>query len=161
MRKNKTRKFEFVSRMMDKEFLLDERIILPKRATENSAGYDFVNPERVIIPVYKRGDKPFKVKTGIKVKMQNDEVLKLYNRSSNPEKRNLILANGVGIIDADYYNNPINEGEIMFPFYNIGNEPVTLELGEKLGQGVFGKYLITDDDNAEGERVGGFGSTGK
>lgn len=61
----------------------------------------------------------------------------------------------------DYYGNPNNDGEMMFAFYNVSNETVVIEKGEKLGQGLFIKYGITDDDNAEGERVGGFGSTNK
>ena len=61
----------------------------------------------------------------------------------------------------DYYGNPNNDGEMMFAFYNVSNETVVIEKGEKLGQGLFIKYGITDDDNAEGERNGGFGSTGK
>lgn len=65
------------------------------------------------------------------------------------------------IIDADYYNNPDNEGKMMFAFYNIGTEPVTIEKGYAIGQGIFPKYYKTDDDIAEGERTGGFGSTSK
>ena len=66
----------------------------------------------------------------------------------------------VGIIDADYFNNPDNDGEMFFGFYNVSNEPVQIKKGEKLGQGIFMKYLKTDDDKADGERAGGFGSTG-
>ena len=64
-------------------------------------------------------------------------------------------------MDADYTDNPDNEGELGFLFYNLSNEPVVIEKGDKIGQGIFQKYLITDNDNAEGERVGGFGSSGK
>ena len=67
----------------------------------------------------------------------------------------------VGIIDADYYDNPENEGEIYFGFYNLSNETIVIEEGEKLGQGIFMSYHMTDDDFADGERVGGFGSTGE
>ena len=116
---------------------------LPERSTKNSAGYDFYNPERIEIPPYKLGDNPTLVRTGVKVEMPTDEFLMLVNRSS------------------DYYNNPDNEGEMMFAFYNVSNEPVVIEAGEKLGQGIFVKYGITEDDNAIGERNGGFGSTGK
>ena len=100
-------------------------------------------------------------KTGIKAYMQDDEVLMLYNRSSNPKKKGLILANSVGVIDKDYYGNPDNDGHIMFAFYNIKEEDVTIKKGEAIGQGVFQKYFVTDDDVAEGERIGGFGSTSK
>ena len=83
----------------------------------------------------------------------------LVNRSSNPSKKNLVIPNSMGIIDADYYNNPDNEGEMMFAYYNLGNEPVTIEKGYCMGQGIFQMYFITDDDEATGERLGGFGST--
>ena len=134
---------------------------LPERSTKNSAGYDFYNPERVEIPPYKLGDNPVMVRTGVKVQMPNDEFLMLVNRSSNPKKKKLVIPNSMGIIDADYYNNLDNEGEMMFAFYNVSNEVVVIEAGEKLGQGIFIKYGITEDDNATGERKGGFGSTGK
>ena len=93
--------------------------------------------------------------------MQDDEMLLLYNRSSNPKKKGLILANSVGVIDKDYYGNTDNDGHIMFAFYNIKEEDIEIKKGEVIGQGIFQKYLITDDDNAKGERMGGFGSTNK
>lgn len=118
------RKFEKVKRVENIDF------DLPKRATKHSAGYDFYNPERVTI----EPNEIKYVKTGVKARMEEDEVLLLYNRSSNPKKKGLIMANSVGVIDADYYNNPDNEGEIAFAFRNITDKPVTLEVGEKLGQ---------------------------
>ena len=138
-----------------------EAVKLPKRSTKNSAGYDFINPMRVEIPPYKLGDNPFMVATGVKVKMYSDEFLMLVNRSSNPKKKKLVIPNSVGIIDADYYDNPENEGEIYFGFYNLSNETIVIEEGEKLGQGIFMSYHMTDDDFTDGERVGGFGSTGE
>ncbi len=158
------RKFEFVKRINgeDKENVdMCVDFDLPKRSTKKSAGYDFINPERIEIPPYKPGMKPTLVKTGVKVQMPDDEYLMLVNRSSNPGKKNLVIPNSLGIIDADYYGNPDNDGEMMFAFYNLGTETVVIEAGDKLGQGIFQKYLITDDDAAEGERIGGFGSTGK
>ena len=149
------RKFEYVKRIKE------ERFKLPERSTRKSAGYDFFNPERVEIKPYKIGDAPALIKTGIKAKMEDDEVLMLYNRSSNPKKKNLVIPNSVGVIDADYYGNEDNDGEIGFTFYNLSNETVVIEAGEKLGQGIFQKFLITEDDKAEGERKGGFGSTGR
>ena len=89
------------------------------------------------------------IKTGIKAYMQDDEVLYLYNRSSNPKKKGLILANSVGVIDKDYYGNPDNDGHIMFAFYNIKDEDIEIKNGEAIGQAVFQKYLVVDDDNAE------------
>lgn len=147
------RKFEKVQNI--------ESVKLPERSTRNSAGYDFTNPKRVEIPPYKLGDNPTMVRTGVKVQMPENEFLMLVNRSSNPKKKKLVIPNSIGIIDADYYNNADNEGECYFSFYNVSNETVVIEAGEKLGQGIFIKYGITEDDNATGERVGGFGSTGK
>lgn len=83
----------------------------------------------------------------------------LVNRSSNPKKKKLVIPNSVGIIDADYVDNPDNEGEMMFAFYNLSNETVVIEAGEKLGQGIFMQYNTVMNDNASGERIGGFGST--
>ena len=85
----------------------------------------------------------------------------LANRSSNPGKKKLVLANGIGIIDADYYCNPDNDGEFLFAYYNIGTEDLQIKKGEIIGQVVFQKFLVVDNDNASGERTGGFGSTGK
>ena len=139
----------------------DKNINLPVRKTKLSAGYDFEAAEDTIIPAFKRGDAPTLIKTGIKAYMEDDEVLYLYNRSSNPKKKGLILANSVGVVDADYYGNPDNDGHIMFAFYNMRDEDVTIKKGEAIGQGVFKKYLVVDNDQAEGERTGGFGSTSK
>ena len=139
----------------------DKGINLPIRKTKYSAGYDIEAAEDVIIPSFKKGMNPTLIKTGLKVYMQDDEVVLLYNRSSNPKKKGLILANSVGVIDKDYYGNPDNDGHIMFAFYNIKEEDVEIKKGEAIGQAVFQKYLMADGDNAEGERVGGFGSTRK
>lgn len=139
----------------------DKGINLPERKTKYSAGYDIECAEDVTIPSFKKGVNPTLIKTGIKAYMQDDEVLMLYNRSSNPKKKGLILANSVGVIDKDYYGNPDNDGHIMFAFYNIKDEDIVIKKGEAIGQAVFQKYLVTDDDKAEGERVGGFGSTTK
>lgn len=162
----------------------EDGINLPKRQTKNSAGYDFEAAEDTIIPsIWKlmakrliakvspfipnavefsydgNAVKPTLVKTGVKAYMQEDEALYLYNRSSNPIKRFLLLSNGVGVIDSDYYNNPDNDGEIMFQFINFGLHPVTIKKGERIGQGVFKKFLKADNDKATGERKGGHGST--
>ena len=137
----------------------DKDIHLPIRKTKRSAGYDFEAAEDTIVPA--KSNVPTLIPTGIKSYMMDDEVLYLYNRSSNPKKKGLVLANSVGVIDADYYNNPDNDGHIMFAFYNVKDEDLTIKKGEAIGQGVFAKYLLTDDDSATGERVGGFGSTSK
>ncbi|MCF0126780.1 MAG: dUTP diphosphatase [Clostridia bacterium] len=136
-------------------------INLPIRKTKYSAGYDVEAAEDTIIPSFKKGTNPTLIKTGLKAYMADDEVLMLYNRSSNPKKKGLILANSVGVVDKDYYGNPDNDGHIMFAFYNIKEEDITIKKGEAIGQAVFQKYLTVDEDVAEGKRVGGFGSTSK
>ena len=139
----------------------DKQINLPVRKTKYSAGYDIEAAEDTVIPSFKKGMAPTLIKTGIKAYMQDDEFLALYNRSSNPKKKGLILANSVGIIDKDYYGHPDNDGHIMFAFYNIKEEDVVIKKGEAIGQGIFQKFFAIDNDSAEGERVGGFGSTSK
>ena len=134
-------------------------INLPIRKTKYSAGYDIEAAEDVTIPSFKKGMNPTLVKTGLKAYMPEDEMLLLYNRSSNPKKKGLIIANSVGVIDKDYYGNPDNDGHFMFAFYNIKEEDVVIKKGEAIGQAIFQKFYITDDDKAEGERIGGFGST--
>ena len=100
------------------------------------------------------------VKTGIKAYCEKDEVLIIANRSSNPMKKGLVLANSIGVIDSDYYGNPDNDGHIMFAFYNMSDKDVQIKKGDMIGQGIFMKFLTTDNDKAEGKRIGGFGSTG-
>lgn len=145
----RTRGFELVSGEFDHD-------LLPARETAHAAGYDLKASQEITI---EPGEIEL-VPTGVKAYMLSDEVLYLYDRSSNPRKRGLILINSVGVIDHDYYNNRSNEGLIMAQFKNITNEPVTVHRGDRIVQGVFAKYLITDDDQADGERTGGFGSTG-
>ena len=151
----KIRGFEVAKGFENKE------INLPVRKTKFSAGYDFEAAEDCVVPAFKPGIAPTLIKTGIKAYMQPDEMLCLYNRSSNPKKKGLILANSVGIVDKDYYGNPDNDGHIMFAFYNIKDVDVEIKKGECIGQGIFEKYLVADADEATGERKGGFGSTNK
>ena len=139
----------------------DKNINLPIRKTKCAAGYDFEAAEDIVIPSINKSLLPTLIPTGIKAYMADDEVLYIYNRSSNPKKKGLVLANSVGVIDKDYYENPDNDGHIMFAFYNIKNEDITIKKGEVIGQGVFMKYLLTDNDTAAGKRIGGFGSTDK
>lgn len=146
-----TRKFELVAKFSED---LD---LLPKRATANSAGYDLKAAETVII---KPGEIEL-VPTGLKAFMQKDEVLYLYDRSSNPKKQGFVLANSVGVIDSDYYNNPDNEGLIYGQFMNITDKEIRIKKGDRIMQGVFSKFLTVDNDKTGGERLGGFGSTGK
>ena len=134
-------------------------INLPKRSTKNSAGYDVEAAEDTIIPSFKKGQKPTLIKTGLKAYMGEDEVLILANRSSNPGKKGLILANSIGVVDSDYYENPDNDGHIMFAFFNVKDEDIEIKKGERIGQAIFQKFLVADDDIAGGSREGGFGST--
>ncbi len=144
------RKFEVIESFKDKS------INLPTRKTKYSAGYDFeagetthVAPNAMVL-----------IPTGLKVYMEQDEVLMLYIRSSLAVKKRLVLANGTGIIDADYADNDDNEGHIQLAVWNIGSETINIKKGEAIVQGIFLKYLLTYDDMVEVERVGGFGSTG-
>ena len=132
---------------------------LPEKGSKKAAGYDFVNPEEVVL----QPKEVTYVKTGVKAYFPDDIALLLLNRSSNPKKKHLVLANGVGLVDADYVDNPDNEGEIAFAFINISEEPTTIKSGEKLGQGMFIKYYDTIDYDSEkiSNRQGGFGSTGE
>lgn len=132
--------------------------VLPKRKTAKSAGYDFVlpcdvrlNPRSVsaIIP------------TNVKVSMPDDEVLMLYIRSSIGIKHHVTLANGTGIIDADYFSNPDNDGNIGICLQNNSDEIVSFKKGERIMQGIFVKYAVCDSDDTNEVRKGGFGSTGK
>lgn len=139
----------------------DVQINLPVRKTKYSAGYDIEAAEDCIIPAFKLGQTPTLVKTGLKAYMPEDEYLILCNRSSNPSKRGLVVANSIGIIDADYYGNPDNDGHLLFSFINIKENDIQIKKGEVIGQGIFQKFYIVDNDSATGERKGGFGSTNK
>ena len=103
--------------------------------------------------------KPTLVPTGMKCKLEPGTYLELSVRSSTPLKYWLVLANSVGIIDADYYNNPDNEGEIFFQMIILSPYNIILRKGDIIGQGIIKPYLTTEDDNASGQRTGGFGST--
>ena len=139
----------------------DKEINLPIRKTKGAAGYDIEAAEDIIIEPFKLGTNPTLVKTGLKAYMPNDEYLMLCNRSSNPKKKGLVLANSVGIIDADYYGNPDNDGAFMFAFYNFFDHDVEIKKGDVIGQAIFQEYRVVDNDEAEGKRLGGFGSTNK
>ena len=140
----------------DKE--LYNNIELPKRSTSKSAGYDIRSMENGIIKPgeYKR------FKTGLKVSMNDDEVLYIYSRSSLGYKHGVTMVNSVGVIDADYYNNPDNEGHFSVCLINHGDKEYKVEIGDKIAQGIFSKYLKVDNEEEILEkRVGGFGSTNK
>ncbi len=131
-------------------------IRLPRRSTARSAGYDIEAAEDVTIPPLGVG----KVPTGLKAYMTDDEYLSIHIRSGISFRHCLSLVNDTGIIDADYYNNPDNEGHIIIGIINLSREPVTIRKGDRVAQGIFSRYLTTDDDEASEDRKGGFGSTG-
>ena len=133
-----------------------ESIKLPKRATSGSAGYDFYAPFDIVL---KPGETA-KIPTGIRAWIEEGWVLKLYPRSGLGFKFRLQLNNTVGIIDSDYYNSD-NEGHIFIKITNDTNEGKTIEIptGTGFAQGIFVEYGITIDDDADGVRNGGFGST--
>ena len=134
-------------------------IKLPIRKTTGSAGYDFYSNETITIPYLVHGDfsgmKPTMVSTGVTADFPSDTILLIYNRSSNPIKRGLVIANGTGVIDSDY-----SPKEIMGMFYNFSDHDYIIHKGDRIMQGVFQKFLLVDDDHATGKRNGGFGSTG-
>ncbi|WP_367295309.1 dUTP diphosphatase [Levilactobacillus yonginensis] len=176
------RGFEIVSKYAD------QGLKLPYRTTQQAAGYDFECAEDFTLPSIWRHDllhafkrlkhrepltatelmagqsdlKPWLVPTGIKAFMQPGEVLMLANRSSNPLKHSLILPNGVGVIDADYYNNDKNEGEIFVQLVNVGLTDLTIEKGQRIAQGIFMPFLLADGEQIpRQQRTGGFGSSDK
>lgn len=166
--KRPMRDFEVVSKY------LNENVKLPTRKTRYSAGYDIYNNgdtikiyplhydiENAIYAGYTGISDVYGTK--IKVRMQPDEVLKIYPRSSLGFKFHTVLVNGTGILDSDYYNNESNEGEIFVKFFNFGEEIVTINHGDAFAQGIFQKYLTTDSDDLykKSIRIGGIGSTNK
>lgn len=133
-----------------------DTIILPRRATTGSAGYDFFAPFTFSL----EPNQTIKVPTGIRVKIDEGWVLKIYPRSSLGFKYRLTLNNTVGIIDSDYFNAD-NEGHIFIKMTNLGDKPLTIEKGVAFAQGIFVEYGITYDDEVDTLRTGGIGSTTK
>lgn len=129
-------------------------IALPRRATSGSAGYDFFSPKEFTL----QAGETIKIATGIRVKIEEGWVLKIYPRSSLGFKYRLTLNNTVGIIDSDYYFAD-NEGHIFIKMTNCGDKPLTVEKGKAFAQGIFVEYGITVDDDCTASRTGGIGST--
>ncbi len=148
--KKRLRGFEYVSRV-------GAIPSQPKRGSVHSAGYDLCAIEDYVI----RPNQSVFIHTGVKAYMPPDEYLDLRVRSSLGIKRQLMLATGASVIDADYYNNPDNEGEIIVVLHNYGSVTQKIEAGERIVQGIFTKYFLTDNDNATDQRTGGTGSTNK
>ena len=138
----------------------DKGITLPVRKTKHSAGYDIAAAEDIVIPKYYPGIKPTLIPTGLKAYCMEDEYFMLVNRSSGP-KKGLLMANSIGIVDSDYYGNVDNDGHFYFQYWNVSDHDLEIKKGDIIGQVIFQKFLITDDDKAEGIRTGGFGSTDK
>lgn len=134
---------------------------MPFRATKGSAGYDIINNGKPIR--ISPGALSEAIPTKIKSYMQSDEVLKIYPRSGYGFKYSVRLANTVGIIDSDYFNNEKNEGHIFIKLHNQGTEVLHIPTGEAMCQAIFEKYLVTDDDanTVGGKREGGLGSTSR
>lgn len=146
----RVRGFEVVSRMKTP-------VKLPTRGSIHSAGYDFyayddytIEPKQSVL-----------IRTGVKAYMPDDEYLDLRVRSSLGIKRQLMLATGASVVDADYYNNEENEGEIMVVLYNYGDTTQHISAGERIVQGIFTKYFLIDNDDTIDQRTGGTGSTNK
>ncbi|MDR2828628.1 MAG: dUTP diphosphatase [Acholeplasmatales bacterium] len=133
-------------------------INIPVRQTRFSAGYDLeaarnyiIDPGEIVL-----------VSTGLKAYFPKNEVLLIINRSSMSLKRNLMLPNGVGVIDKDYVDNSVNEGEIFVQLYNFSSSVQNITKGERIAQAIFSKFNLTSPDNVKNEkRKSGFGSSGK
>ena len=135
-----------------------EETIMPRRSTIHSSCYDFFMPCDVEIP-------PFEtrmISTDVKACMNDDETLLMFVRSSMGMKRDILLSNGTGVIDSDYYSNPDNDGNIGISLRNVGHETAFIRKGERVCQGMFVKFLTVDDeDEITSERTSGIGSTGR
>ncbi|BEU87862.1 dUTP diphosphatase [Selenomonas sp. TAMA-11512] len=133
-------------------------IILPARKTARSAGYDLAAAADIVL----KSMRITLVPTGLKAYMQPDEYLGIHIRSSLALKHGLSLINNVGIVDSDYYENEDNDGHILLPVMNFGQQDFSLKAGMRIAQGIFYKYLTADNEqqNELIQRTGGFGSTG-
>ena len=148
-------KFEKISKNDRNNDYYDE-IVLPKRATSGSAGYDFFIP----YPLTIKPHESVSIETNVRCKMQDDFVLLIFPRSSLGRKYKLTLDNTCGVVDSDYYNAD-NEGHIIIFVTNHSENTLVLEKHDRFAQGIFVKFGITEDDDIKTERIGGYGSTGK
>lgn len=135
-------------------------INLPVRKTKRAAAYDIEAAEDTVIPAFRTGIKPTLIPTGLKAYCADDEWYICASRSSGP-KKGLLMPHGLGVIDSDYYENENNDGHFFFQYYNTTDKDIIIKKGEAIGQVIFLKYLLVDNDHAEGVRKGGFGSTDK
>jgi dUTP pyrophosphatase len=134
--------FEQFSKDIKNDRELYESYNLPKRETKYAAGYDIYSLEDFIL----KPTEIIKIPTGIKVNMNDDEVLLLIDRSSQGFKYNVRICNQVGVIDKDYYNNKDNEGHIFVKLQNEGNKDYIVKRGDAICQGLFIKYLTVDNE---------------
>lgn len=132
----------------------DVEIQLPTRATAHSAGYDFYSPVSVTI----QPNEMTMIWTDVKVHMYYDNVLLIVPRSSMG-KHPVVIANGTGVIDSDYYGNESTDGNIGFRLLNLGKAPYEIKVGDRIGQGIFTKFGTVKDDHITTKRTGGYGST--
>lgn len=142
MRKFEKISFEQFKKDIGDDIKLYNEFRMPSRETMYAAGYDFYAIESFLL----KPGEIMKIPTGIKVSMENDEVLFLYVRGSQGFKYNVRLCNQVGVVDKDYYNNPDNEGHIWIALQNQGEKDYIVNKGDGIIQGIFSKYLLTDDD---------------
>lgn len=147
------RNFEFVLPVYQRDSSMN---ILPRRSSVGSAAYDFYAGNDKI---FKPGES-FTFWTNVKAHMNDDEVLLIFPRSSMGIK-GWRLKNTVGVIDASYADNPSNDGNIGICLEYCGEEDTCIHAGDRIAQGIFMKYLTTDDDATNETRTGGFGSSGK
>lgn len=133
-------------------------INLPRRSTAHAAAYDIEAAEDLVVPPFRPGLSPTLIPTGLKAYCRPDECYFILNRSSGP-KHGIVLANSIGLVDADYYNNTNNDGHFFVAIYNVLDHDLKISKGERIAQVVFQKFLVTDHDSASGVRTGGFGST--
>lgn len=157
MRKFEKISFEQFKTDIEDNINLYEEYNLPKRGTKYSAGYDIFSLTDFTL----KPGETIKIATGLKADMMDDEVLYILVRSSMGFKYNVRLCNQVGVVDKDYYNNEANEGHIFIKIKNEGEKDFVVKKGDAIGQGIFMKYLLTDDDITDSTRVGGIGSTSK
>ena len=153
MKFNKISEEQFKKDGVDKYCSYDE-IKLPRRGSTGSAGYDIYALED--IELY--SGQTIKVPTGINVELDKDKVLIIVPRSGLGFKYKTHLWNTVGVIDSDYINSD-NEGHIWVKIQNESDQFCYIPKGTGICQGIIMQYFTTEDDDADGIRNGGFGST--